>query len=370
MELINIHLQLTEECPMSCDGCFQKHQAVILKEKIDPVEALRNAYDHLGDRVHNNTIRLTLFGGEPLTQLEEFKNIIKGITTNPTGPMKIDELFIPTSGFGARTKEGNLTFKEAIIHIKSLTKPSGLKTIISLSYDGHHNNRSRGVKKEKILSLKEDLDQLLDDLLVLPEYVSNVIPEKIVIEDSYDLFSETEHIAKYFGKGSFTIPHTINPEFVDHWANTIYKYFKVINTKNPKEITYPKFIEDILKMVLGKDGNNDGGDGEARWCGAGVNHISIPADTGLVSSCEYLKRETPLENYKDLLEEWCDGCTIKHFCQRPCLKNIELDLEDNKTRLKDQCQIRKINIAFTLKYYKQLNYMMKLEVAHKLNIIN
>ena len=72
------------------------------------------------------------------------------------------------------------------------------------------------------------------------------------------------------------------------------------------------------------------------WCQAGKSHFTITTNGKHPNDCEYLHKPATELHSKQM--EHCNKCEIKQWCNKPCLKSIEISEE----QFLRHCTIRKI----------------------------
>ena len=351
-----IHIVLTNFCNQGCIGCYQENlndtkSNLVLNDTIkNEIINKFNLFNSL-----NQNVKISFFGGEPLTRIPTIINILEWLIESNHIP---DYITIPTSGGkNQRLIQDNPQFEKLLNTLKSeyFTKT---KITISQSYDGPNNLKLRN---ETFSSIKRSLNIINKDKDFRPEYTSTLIPlnnlfkdENYFIETHQDVYDLTGRVP------NFRIPYIINnlelstlktfqksiEKYFD-WLlgndfitknSTSYKRLKLVNmvrgqqakaAPTPNQI--PKLFMDFLIQILNPK------EPQYMWCGAGLNHFAINHSGVVKQSCEYLNEDAMSLHYK--MEEICFGCEIQTWCHRPCLKNMEPEYQD---KFNIQCQIRKI----------------------------
>lgn len=333
-DYLNIHIQLTEYCPMGCKGCYQEH--LTSKSYLSTVDGL-NGIIKILKKYKPKEFKISFFGGEPLLLLDtivsimgELKNVLKSFNI----PSKLKEINIPTSG-GVNPKNFENYGKElknALPTLIGLSDNIGAKLNISLSHDGVNNIEYRNIPAEVISNLYMELKeyQYLGNTNILSEYISCVIPQNINERYFIDNF---EYFKDRLNKPcTFTIPHLLdktselynNPKIFQKAIKLfLEEYFNTPEFEKYK----PKLFEDFESKLKTKHQYN--------WCGAGVGHIAIKT-SGITTDCEYITNKGP--ELLNKMDSYCKVCEIKDYCQRPCLKNMEV----GESEFLAQCLLRKI----------------------------
>lgn len=347
----NIHIQMLKYCPMGCPGCYQEE--LNSKEQLSHVEILESINSILREK-RPETFKITFFGGEPLLKITTILKVLSSLkkhnNMSKNGIIKNHELIeinIPTSGStGLKTEYGSV-LKDNIDDLIKLTNKLNIKLNISISHDGPNNIKHRNIPATKLNNLIYFISDKENEYKrkILPQYLSCVIPQ--IIDEDY--FIDTMlYFMDYLDKPcTFTIPHLLdkngilfkNPEI---FKNAVQKMLNKWYSTELWDRFAPKLFRDIEEKIKHQHNFN--------WCGAGVNHSAVT--TSGISDCEYIKG-SGLE-LLNKMDQYCNTCEIKKYCQRPCLKNMETD-PTNHEQFLAQCTLRKI-LFNELKKAIKLNY--------------
>lgn len=349
-----IHIVLTNFCNLGCKGCYQPEEDRlnqnqsgdndILNENIlIEIEKLFNMFSD-----QNKDVTLTFFGGEPLYRQ---RNIIKILNWLHSKKLEPNQITIPTSG---GKNQGLIYNIEPVIELVTLKFPE-TKLCISQSYDGIKNEELRNISNELIMESSKFVERLAfhhtgNYEAFKPNYNSILIPQ--IIDENYfidnfrDVISVTQLIP------SFRIPYVL-----DHDSNldsgifgkAIEKFLNEITFKDfirkhsrgyrsrllihlHKEKKLPKLISDVIGLIIQPSRYEN----EFNWCQAGKSHFAITTKGLHPNGCEYLHKPALELHSKQM--EYCNKCEIKQWCNKPCLKTIEISEE----QFLRHCTIRKI----------------------------
>ena len=351
-----IHIILTNFCNQGCPGCYQENlndtkNNLVLNDNIkNEITKKFNLFKSL-----NQDVKISFFGGEPLTRTQTIINIFEWLVYSNMIP---EYITIPTSGGkNQRLIQDNPLFNK-LLSILSSTSFNNTRINISQSYDGPNNLQLRN---ETFSSIKQSLNIINKNRDFRPEYTSTLIPLNNLFKDVNYFIDTHKDVYDLTGRvPNFRIPYIINNlelstlqtfqksigKYFD-WLlgddfitknSTSYKRLKLVNmvrgqqakaTPTPNQI--PKLFMDFLTQILNPKEQN------YMWCGAGLNHFAINHNGAIKESCEYLKEDAMTLHYK--MEDICFNCEIQAWCHRPCLKNME---SENLEKFDTQCQIRKI----------------------------
>ena len=360
-EIGNIHIVLTTFCNMGCPGCYQEHLKETNNFYLNDEQIANIRYLYKKFKSENKDIKVSFFGGEPLLKADTLIDILWFLKEEE---MDIKYINIPTSG-GPQLK----LLKQHLPRIKrvtTLTFPKA-KTTVSLSYDGPDNIKRRNIPSNLI----EEGFSILINNNVEPEYTSCVIPiGGDELPHNYFISTYLDVVRRTGLAPTFTIPHIMTKK-LDYIAlnielekllehldiRLVYKqgYHTngvVIITRPELHNRIPKLIMDTIDRILKPELNQD----KYNWCQAGRNHFALTGIPGkMMSDCEFL--DIPAQEAKATLDNWCRGCSVAPWCQRPCLKNAEnlqklsnmgdsedITLLDYPNQLNNQCNFRKVLI--------------------------
>lgn len=350
--IYTIHIVLTNYCNQGCIGCYQTN--------LQDTKSILLLTDHIKQEIIsqfikarnlNYSIKLSFFGGEPLTRANTIFQILTFLTNSNLIP---NIVHIPTSG----GKNQNLIKNERlrdILNLKYKQEWKSTKFVISQSYDGPNNITTRNTSpthiKESIMYILNINDQ--EDFR--PDYTSCLIPE--TISEDYFIVTQQDVLETTGRLPNFRIPHLISKDsnIIRILPRALNKYFDtILNTnfvtehspmyraknliKMAKARVLPKLFNDFIIQII------EPKEQKYLWCGAGgisgINqyHQAITKDGIHPNGCEYLNEKASI--LQDRIQEKCSWCEIQKFCHRPCLKNAEDSLID--TNLEVQCTIRKI----------------------------
>ena len=349
-----IHVVLTNFCNLGCKGCYQPEEERLAQNKDNDNNILNE--DNLLEieklffkfMNENKDIKLSFFGGEPLYRQQNIIKILNWISSRKLEPNKIS---IPTSG----GKNQNLIYNiEPLIELISNKFPN-TKLTISLSYDGVNNKELRNIEPTAITKSYQFLKSLglkykNNERAFYPEFISCLMPQ--VIDQNYfiDNYINVRNITGNIP--NFRIPHILNMDSnLDTWTFSIAvnKFLAFITqkdfiTENSKgyRSTYliylyknnhlPKLFNDVLDLIL----NPIRYQNDFNWCQAGKSHFTITSNGKHQNDCEYLHKPATTLHSKQM--EYCNKCEIKQWCNKPCLKTIEISEE----QFLRHCTIRKI----------------------------
>lgn len=352
-----IHIVLTNFCNLGCKGCYQPEEDrsqqnqsndnnILNESTIREIENLFIKFQN-----ENKDITLSFFGGEPLYRQQNIIKILNWLYQNNYIPHKI---LIPTSG----GKNQNLIYNiEPLIELIAFKFPSTQLTI-SQSYDGINNEELRNIKPEALVQSRKFLENLSlkyknDIKAFTPEFTSCLIPQVInqnyFVDNYIDVLNQTGTIP------NFRIPHLLdNDSNLDTWTFSvaINKFLLFITQKSQKDIIaenskgyrskyliylyknnqLPKLFKDVIDLIF----NPVRYQNDYNWCQAGKSHFAITPSGKHLNGCEYL--HTPAEVLHSKQMEHCNKCEIKQWCNKPCLKSIEISEE----QFLRHCTMRKI----------------------------
>lgn len=349
-----IHIVLTNFCNLGCKGCYQPEEEranqnqlndnnILNEHNLLEIEKLFNDFIE-----ENKDINLSFFGGEPLYRQQNIIKILNWIHSKNLKPNKIS---IPTSG----GKNQNLIYNiEPLVELIS-TKFPNTKLVISLSYDGVNNEELRNISPEAITNSYQFIKSLglkykNDELAFHPEFISSLIPQ--VIDQNYfvDNYINVCNITGIIP--NFRLPHLLDANSnLDTWTFNIAveKFFWYITSRDfitdnskgyrTRYLLYlyqsnklPKLFKDIIDLIF----NPIRYQNDYNWCQAGKSHFALTPNGKHLNGCEYLHKPA-LELHSKQMEH-CDRCEIKQWCNKPCLKTIEVSEE----QFLRHCTIRKI----------------------------
>ena len=351
--IATIHIVLTNFCNQGCKGCYQENltdtkSILTLNENIkhDIVKLFIQYKEQF------QQVKLSFFGGEPLTRIDTIIEIIEDLYSKNLIP---DYIHIPTSGGKNQNliKNPKLT---KLLELKDKFHFKNTKFTLSQSYDGPSNLEFRNVDPKDImesLKITENISSKIDDMsrpnIFKPEFNMNLIPQ--VIDENYFIDTQKDILEVTGLYPTFRIPHLLNPNSnldTEVLVKAIRIYFRsilcpsfihenspgyrkklLINLYQKKHL--PKLFYDIVSQIC------DPKDYRFLWCQAGTNHKAITFNGLHPNGCEYLK--VPALDLHDLMEKKCFGCEIQTWCPRPCLKSFE---QEHLHQLERQCTIRKI----------------------------
>ena len=323
----NIHIQMLKYCPMGCPGCYQEELSS--KEHIQ-IDKIKEYVINILEKVKPETYKLTFFGGEPLLRISSIFEILKWVKGFNNTESTLKEICMPTSGTTGLKADYGLTLKNNIDKFIEYAIDLDVKLSISISHDGPNNLVHRNIEDYKINDLNYYIKEKEEhyNLKILPTYISCVIPQNI----DEDYFTDTFlYFLDHLGKpGTFTIPHILDKTgnlFKEPiiFRNSINKFISRYYGTQYWEMA-PKIFKDMESKFKHKHKFN--------WCGAGLNHSALTPEG--IKDCEYIKGSGPVLLNK--MDQYCNKCEIKDYCQRPCLKNMEVETDNFLA----QCKLRKI----------------------------
>ena len=329
MEIGTIHIVLTTYCNLGCKGCYQDEKEILNKKEDFNLNDHKENIKFLFNKfiTENKQVKISFFGGEPLLKINNIKKVIRFLKKEKLLP---DMVSIPTSG----GPNQNLVDSglELIKFIKKTLPETTLN--FSLSHDGPVSLETRNQTLDnlnnsfrKIYALEKEIDK------ITPNIVLNLLPQ--VIEEDY-LTKTNDYLLYTIEKVlTFRIPHLLQPNsnldtnkfqqacriFLDRFSNS--------DIEN-----LPKIFKDYYDRMISPlpERNVD-----YNWCQAGVNHFALTnIKDKTFTGCEYLNKDS-LELYNQMSNE-CNNCPINYYCSKPCLKSIEVSLN----QFKRHCSVRKI----------------------------
>ena len=349
-----IHIVLTNFCNLGCKGCYQPEEErskqnqsndnnILNEDNLLEIENLFIKFTN-----ENKDINLSFFGGEPLYRQSNIIKILNWIHSRNLKPNKIS---IPTSG----GKNQNLIYNiEPLIELVANKFPN-TKLVISLSYDGVNNEELRNINPEAITVSYRFLKSLglkykSDERAFYPEFISCLIPQ--VIDQNYFVDNYINVMNITGNIPNFRIPHLLDANSnLDTWTFSVAvdKFFWYITSKDfitdnskgyrTRYLLYlyktnqlPKLFKDIIDLIF----NPLRYQNDYNWCQAGKSHFTITPDGKHKNDCEYLHK--PATDLHSKQMEHCNKCEIKQWCNKPCLKSIEISEE----QFLRHCTIRKI----------------------------
>jgi len=343
-----IHIVLTTYCNMGCKGCYQTEKEILNKAEDFQLKTHKENIRKLYKRFlyTNKKVEISFFGGEPLLKTNTMKEILLWLKEENLIP---DKLKIPTSG------GKNLTLIDSgleVIYLAYELFPN-IEVSLSLSYDGNINIKTRNIPSNKIREVITKLKETQEKLnkVFLSKETTNLIPE-IIYEDYF--LEQYKDILEVTGKlPNFRLPHLIQNSNLDT------KFFQIELRKFlnqlPKDIgVHPKLIRDIEERIL-----QDNKDIFYTWCNAGINHFALTnIKNKEFSGCEFLNEDST-DLYNKMIDH-CNNCSIKYYCPKPCLKNLE---GPDLTKFQRQCIIRKILVSEIRDYLKEnLTELIKIKI--------
>ena len=343
-----IHIVLTTYCNMGCKGCYQTEKEILNKSEDFQLEFhKKNIKDLFKNFLNKNKkIELSFFGGEPLLKTNTMKEILLWLKKENLIP---DKIKIPTSG------GKNLTLIDSgleVIYLAYELFPE-IEISLSLSYDGVINNETRNIPSYKIKETITKLQGIQEKInkVFLSKETTNLIPE--IIYEDYFLEQYNDIIEVTNKLPNFRLPHLMSNSNLDtkFFQTELRKFLNQL----PKDIKqHPKLIRDIEERIL-----QDNRDISYTWCNAGVNHFALTnIKTKEFSGCEFLD-EDATTLYNKMMEH-CNNCSIKYYCPKPCLKNLENNV---LIRFQRHCTIRKILVSEIRDYLKEnLHNIIKIKL--------
>ena len=352
-----IHVVLTNFCNLGCKGCYQPEEErsiqnqsndnnILNENNLLEIEKLFFKFSN-----ENKDINLSFFGGEPLYRQQNIIKILNWISSRNLEPNKIS---IPTSG----GKNQNLIYNiEPLVELIANKFPN-TKLTISLSYDGVNNEELRNINPEAITRSYQFLKTLgvkyeNSERAYHPEFTSCLIPQVITQNYFVDNYINVMNITGTIP--NFRIPHLLDATSnLDTWTFSVAvnKFLLFVTQKAQKDFitenskgyhsTYllylyknnhlPKLFKDVIDLIF----NPIRYQNDFNWCQAGKSHFTITANGKHPNDCEYLHKPATELHSKQM--EHCNKCEIKQWCNKPCLKSIEISEE----QFLRHCTIRKI----------------------------
>lgn len=355
--MFTIHIVLTNFCNQGCVGCYQPNlndtKSILILNDVIKQTILSGFKQSLKTQRKIKTVKLSFFGGEPLTRADTILQILKFCKETGNIP---DAVHIPTSGGKNQNLIRNPKVKE-ILDLKYDPVFSETKFVISQSYDGPNNLIVRNTHPAQVQESIRYINNINDGEDFRPEYTSCLIPE--TISEDYFIVTQKDVLNITGRLPNFRIPHLVSKDsnIIEVLPRALRKYFNhilctnfvsehspVYQAKNlikmAKARILPKLFGDfIIQMVEPKDQ-------EYLWCGAGTKqptHVAIVNNGFHPNGCEYL--DSDARYLQEKMEAKCNTCALTKFCHRPCLKNAQTEYFEGGTHgsyFERQCQIRKI----------------------------
>ena len=330
MEIGTIHIVLTTYCNLGCKGCYQEDKEILNKQEDFKLEDHKDNIRFLYDKFkkENKQIKISFFGGEPLIKTNTIKEISLYLKDELLIP---DIISIPTSGGPNQNLIQNGL--ELIKFLKQLFPITKLN--LSLSHDGPNSFKTRNQDLNGLITSFTTIKKMEKEIgNFTPPTVLNLLPQRLEYED--ELSTIDNYINCILNKDStFRIPHLLDID-----SNLDSEMFQkacryILSTYIDLDpILLPKIFKDYYDRMIQPipEKNRD-----YNWCQAGVNHFALTNIKGKTfTGCEYLNKDS-LTLYNQMMVE-CNSCSINNYCSKPCLKSIEVGIE----QFKRHCTIRKI----------------------------
>lgn len=322
--MYTLNLELTESCNLRCSYCCEKVNEKMKYTSIDMMTAMQGidlAFNEI-EKLKENEIYVTFYGGEPLIEFNKMKKICNYVTR--------------------KAKENNLKTKFSIITNGTLFNKEIIEYMIknnfdlTLSLDGtpemHDINRKDIANKgsyEKIYSnmnYLRDYTQQTDKLVKINMVIAKNTYKNFHnnVRYIYDLgfryINSGMDLYEYWEEEELEILEKELNKVIELWFNKIHE----------KDMFVWEQLDTVIKRIMTKKR-------EHYYCGAGVKAIYINTK-GLIFPCNQCTKEDAcigdvynginkeksilFHNYNRNLKNECLKCSIKDKCAIPdCLMN-------------------------------------------------
>lgn len=299
----SVDLTITKKCNHRCVHCYNvwrkddENQDIMKKLTDEQIESIVN------ELLENNVWRVTLTGGEPLTELDVLYKLIASFTANDIE-------------VGMNTNLSLMTNEIA----QKLTKDLHWNSILLTSLPGLVPEIC-----DKVTQVKDSYNRIVKGIDVCQEYG---IPVGINIVISKNNLYELERLYDFIKK------HKIDYVSITRAIAPLYDQDNTAFFLSEREITY---IADILEKVHSVFGINVGSvtpfplcilkdiskyqNIVSASCAAGISRCSIDAITGDISACTHEEKSygniytDGLKKAWDNMYEWRQGTLINEECR-------------------------------------------------------